>query len=90
MPPVRFLQLAEAGRAQDARAPLRRAHAGAALQHDVVGGVEFVHARGQVAERDEAHIGRVDRADLPLVRLAHVDDQRAARPRRAAPSARAA
>src|SRR5271165_2344686 len=47
---------------------LRAAHSAAAVGHDFAARVELVHARGQVAERNEM---AANVADLMLVRLAH-------------------
>ena len=48
------------------------AGAALALEHDLVGAIEFAHARGELAERDELRAG--DAADVPLIRLAHVEE----------------
>src|SRR5229473_5781054 len=48
------------------------AHAGAAMGHDLLAGVQFVHPFGQVAERNQMS---ADVADLIFVRLAHIEDE---------------
>src|SRR5580692_4961193 len=48
-------------------------HAGAAVGHDLAAGIEFVHALGQIAQRDQVP---VDVADLILMRLAHVEHEK--------------
>src|SRR5580704_2100983 len=48
-------------------------HAGAAVGHDLAAGIEFVHALGQITQRDQVP---VDVADLILMRLTHVEHEK--------------
>src|SRR5581483_6517097 len=66
-----IFHLLEAGLAQEVHR-LGAAHAGAAVGDDLAAGVEFMHALGKIAQRDEV-ASQV--ADLVLVRLAHIQNK---------------